>query len=152
MNAAERETYELLDQGSELDRTQKGTPAAPTTTIVKIEDRPLWRMQLPVADNRGIVFSEDHHNVIRKKVLKKSGGLTDNLAAHGEWIDKNKLYSDRNIPIEFLATYGQADEIAAFASKHYRQKAIWYFVISTHVRKATRKKARSARKKPHSRG
>jgi hypothetical protein len=151
MNAAERETYELLDQGSELDGTKKGTPVAPTTTIVKIEDRPLWLIQLPVANNKGIVFSEKHHNVVRKMVLKISGGLTDNLAANGEWKKKNKLYSDRNIPIEFLATYGEADKIAAFAREHYDQKEIWYFVVSDHVRLATRKKTRSARKKPRSR-
>jgi hypothetical protein len=132
-------------------RSGRTSRSAATTTIVKIVDRPLWRIQLPVADNKGTVFSEDHHNIVRKMVLKISGGLTDNLAAHGEWIEKNKLYSDRNIRLDLLATCGQAEEIAAFAREHYRQKAIFYCVISNHVRMATRKKARWAGKKPHSR-
>jgi hypothetical protein len=138
MKTAEREPYELLDQhGSEVDRTKKSTPAAPRATV-RIDERSLWRMLLPVADNDGIVFSEHHHNVVRQKVRKKSGGLTDNLAAHGEWINnEKKLVNDRNIPIDFLATCGQADKIAAFAREHYRQTEIMYYVISSHVRKAT---------------
>jgi hypothetical protein len=58
--------------------------SAITTTIVKLKDRALCLIQLPVADNRESCSAKDHHNVVRKMVLKISGGLTDNLTADGE--------------------------------------------------------------------
>jgi hypothetical protein len=118
-------------------KPRRSTPRA----TVKLEIRSLWRMLVPIADNDGIVFSERHHGVFRKKVISKSGGLTGNPAADGAWKDNGRLYRERMIPIEFLATDGQADEIAAFAREHYRQIEIQYCVISNHVRKATESKA-----------
>lgn len=117
-----------------------------TREVVKItlDPRALWGMRIPIADNGGRVFSQPHHKVFMDPVLRKSGGSTENSWASGKWIDKGRLYTDRIIPFEFMATIEQADAIARRAAKHYRQKMVDYYMISDHVRHATRTRRRVA--------
>lgn len=53
-----------------------------TRELVKItlDQRLLWGMRIPIADNRGRVFSQPHHKAFMNPVLKKSGGSTENSA------------------------------------------------------------------------
>jgi len=47
-----------------------------TREVVRItlDQRLLWGMRIPIADNRGSVFSQPHHKAFMDPVLKKSGG------------------------------------------------------------------------------
>ena len=118
-------------------RVGSGTRELVTITL---DQRFLFGMRIPIADNRGRVFSQPHHKAFTDPVLKKSGGSTENSWASGKWIDKGRLYTDRIMPFEFMATIEEADAIASLAAKHYRQKMIDYYMISDHVRHATRAK------------
>ena len=120
-----------------------GTATRELVTIA-LDQRLLWGMRIPIADNRGRVFSQPHHKVFMDPVLEKSGGSTENSWASGKWIDKGRLYTDRIMPFEFMATIEEADAIARRAAKHYRQRMIDYYVISDHVRHATRTRRRVA--------
>jgi hypothetical protein len=117
-----------------------------TRDVVKIalDPRVLWGMRIPIADNRGSVFSQPHHKVFMNRVLKKSEGSTENSWASGKWIDKSRLYTERMLPFEFMATIEEAEAIAKRAAKHYRQKMIQYYVISDRVFQATHTKRRVA--------
>ena len=105
---------------------------------VSLDDRVLWMILLPVADNHGQVFLESHHNKFCDRVLKASGGSTEHAWSSGKWIDHGRLYSERMIPLEFLATTEEADEIAAFACVHYDQVEILWFPLTDRVRRYRR--------------
>src|SRR5271170_4279163 len=83
---------------------------------VTLDDRFFWRIFLPVADNDGFVFLDRHHKKFSDRVLKVSGGSTENAWSGGKWINEGRLHKERMIPLEFLATTEQADMIAAFAA------------------------------------
>ena len=114
-----------------------GTASRELVTIL-LDHRLLWGMRIPIADNRGRVFSQPHHKAFMDPVLEKSGGSTENSWASGKWIHKGRLYMDRIMPFEFMATIEDADAIASLAAKHYKQKMIDYYMLSDHVRHATR--------------
>ncbi len=101
---------------------------------ITLEDRLLWRIFLPVADNDGFVFLDRHHKKFSDRVLNVSGGSTENPWSAGKWINEGRLHKERMIPLEFLATTEQADMIAAFAAKHYDQIEIMCYPISDRVR------------------
>jgi hypothetical protein len=120
-----------------------GTVTREPVTIT-LDRRLLWGMRIPIADNRGRVFSQPHHKAFMDPVLEKSGGSTENSWASGKWIHNGRLYMDRIMPFEFMATIEEADAIASRAAKHYRQKMIDYHMISDHVRHAARARRRVA--------
>ena len=93
-------------------------------STVTLDDRPRWRILAPVADNDGLVFTARHRKKFDGRVLKISGGSTENYWANGKWIYKRRLCSEPMIPLEFHATTEQAFEIAAFARGHFDQEEI----------------------------
>jgi NADH dehydrogenase/NADH:ubiquinone oxidoreductase subunit G len=121
---------------------------APKLTKTTLDSRALWRILIPLASNKGFVFSSDHHERFLNTVRSVSRGLTNNAEASGEWQPKKKLYREPLIPIDFLANDAQADEVAIIAREHYQQIEVHYYVISKHVRKATlvsRKRSKAIR-------
>jgi hypothetical protein len=120
-----------------------GTATRELATI-SLDHRLLWGMRIPIADKRGRVFSQPHHKAFMDPVLKKSGGSTENSWASGKWIHEGRLYMDRIMPFELMATIEEADAIASLAAKHYQQKMIDYYMISDHVRHATPARRRVA--------
>jgi hypothetical protein len=132
-----RKRYNKVERGRSRRFRQVGTMTRQRVTIT-LDQRLLWGIRIPIADNRGRVFSQPHHRVFMDPVLKKSGGSTENSWASGKWIDKSRLYTDRIIPFEFMATIEEAEAIAKRAAKHYRQRMIHYYVISDRVFQATR--------------
>lgn len=100
-----------------------------------LDDRLLFRILVPVADNDGLVFTDRHHEKFHDRVLKISGGSTENHWSSGKWMERRRLYKERMIPLEFLATTEQADTIAAFALVHYEQIEIQCYPISDRVRR-----------------
>jgi hypothetical protein len=109
-----------------MHRSRRVGTATRELVTIALDQRLLWGMRIPIADNRGRVFSQPHHRAFMDPVLKKSGGSTENSWASGKWIHKGRLYMDRIVPFEFMATIEEADAIAGLAVKHYQQKMIDY--------------------------
>lgn len=84
----------------------------------------LWEIKIPVADNDGIPFSEDHHDAFRRILCSISGGLTCNRGLEGEWEYETKLYCEAIIAMQFRAVRADAERIAVHARKYYRQITI----------------------------
>lgn len=91
-----------------------------------------------------------HHKQWDKFVQSITGGLTIGSPARGKWIDKGIEYPERIIPVrimceekfhlvpdtESLEQYQdkmQIDKIVQFTLTHYRQKAVFYYVVSNNV-------------------
>lgn len=53
-------------------------------------------------------------------------------------MDDGRVYKDRVVPLEFLATTEQADKIATFALIHYDQMEVLCVPISDRVRRYRR--------------
>jgi hypothetical protein len=107
---------------------------------IALDDRVWWRLLIPIADNDGLVFTDRHHLKLYRLVFKISGGSTDNPWSNGRWMDDGRVYKDRVVPLEFLATTEEADKIAAFALIHYDQMEILCVPISDRVRRYRRAK------------
>lgn len=105
---------------------------------IALDDRVWWRLLVPIADNDGLVFTDRHHLKLYRLVFKISGGSTDNPWSNGRWMDEGRVYKDRVVPLEFLATTEEADKIAAFALIHYDQMEILCVPISDRVRRYRR--------------
>jgi len=93
-------------------------------STVTLDDRPRWRILVPVADNDCLVFTAGHRKKFDGRVLKISGGSTENHWSQGKWIYKRRLCSEPMVPFEFHATTEQAFEIAAFARGHFNQEEV----------------------------
>ncbi len=51
--------------------------------------------------------------------------------AKGQWIFNNTLFEERVIPVRILCTDADMKRIATYSLKHYRQKAVMYYVLSS---------------------
>ena len=87
-----------------------------------------------------------HHKNWDKEVIKITGGLTLMKPAQGRWVDKGIEYPERVIPVRIMCEekenspeWGggtdkcQINKIIEFTLKHYRQKAVLYYVVSREV-------------------
>jgi hypothetical protein len=72
-----------------------------------------------------------HHKRWDEFVRKLSGGLTLMTPAKGQWVFENNLFEERVIPVRILCTDSDMKKIVEFSLKHYRQKAVMYYVLST---------------------
>jgi len=108
----------------ESDLTGRFVGVGRDRSTVTLDNRPRWRILAPVADNDGLVFTARHRKKFDGRVLKISGGSTENHWSNGKWIYKRRLCSEPMIPFEFHATTEQAFEIAAFARGHFDQEEI----------------------------
>jgi hypothetical protein len=55
--------------------------------------------------------------------------------SRGQWIDGDEnLWTERMIPVRFVATEEQADEIALMTLRYYEQLSVMYYKISSDVR------------------
>ena len=71
-----------------------------------------------------------HHKNWDKGVQKLSGGLTILTPGKGIWIHEGKEYLERVIPVRIMCEAKVMDKIVMFTLKHYRQKAVMYYVLS----------------------
>lgn len=79
-------------------------------------------------------ISTKHHKNWDAKVRGISGGLTILKPAKGQWVHAGDLFEERVIPVRIMATEKQMRKIVEFTIKHYRQKAVMYYVISENCR------------------
>lgn len=106
----------------------------------------VWEILVPTAMpllENGVVVNYNntkpvrlaHHKQWDRFVEKITGGLTIMPVSKGIWIDSNRLrYYERMIPVRIMCSENDIIKIAQFTIKHYRQKAVMYYRISTKVR------------------
>lgn len=74
-----------------------------------------------------------HHRKWDEYVRTISGGLTILMPAKGQWIHKERLYTDRVIPVRVICTQSEIEKIIDFTITHYRQIAVLAYRISDKV-------------------
>lgn len=72
-----------------------------------------------------------HHKNWDIVVKKLSGGLTILTPGKGVWVYEGETYSERVIPVRIMCTDDTMKKVVDFTLKHYRQKAVMYYVLST---------------------
>lgn len=101
----------------------------------------LWAILVPTQkniptgkNNQNKFYTLRYHRLWDAKVREISGGLTILSAAKGNWISKEgQLYVERMIPVQIACTREQIEEIADLTAKHYQQKAIFFYLVSSEV-------------------
>lgn len=92
----------------------------------------LWQILVPCNWNDGRPVKTRHHKAWDEKVRKITKGLTILPPGKGQWVDPSddKLYIDRVIPVNLIATEKEMDKISDITLKHYNQLAVMYFKLS----------------------
>lgn len=95
----------------------------------------LWEILVPCVRNDGRPIRTRCHRVWDKNVRDISGGLTIMKPAIGQWVDPHKgdLYKERMIPVRFVATRTQMDEIVDMTCVYYDQLAVLCYRIADEV-------------------
>lgn len=104
----------------------------------------LWEILVPTewhdADAKGAIDWESelkpvrlrHHRIWDEQVIEITGGLTIIGKVAGRWVCKEgRKYEEGMIACRIQCTSAQIKEIADFTLKHYRQKAVMYYKISS---------------------
>jgi uncharacterized sodium:solute symporter family permease YidK len=78
------------------------------------------------------------HRVWDAKVRAISGGLTIMSPVKGQWLHGDELFSERMIPVMFIATEEQKDQIVSMTADYYDQLAILCWEVSNNVTLFTR--------------
>lgn len=104
----------------------------------------LWEVLVPTVRNDGRPFHLRYHKVWDEKVKAISGGLTIMKPAKGRWIDPktDDLYEDRTIPVRFVATREQMNDIVKMTCIYYEQLAVLCYRIADEVVMMTIEEAR----------
>lgn len=71
-----------------------------------------------------------HHWSWDHLVKKLSGGLTLLSPGKGLWVHEGIEYRERVIPVRIFCTEQIMKKIVNITLKHYRQKAVMYYVLS----------------------
>lgn len=71
-----------------------------------------------------------HHKEWDKVIRGLSGGLTILSPAKGQWIHEDQLYEERVIPVRIMCSESVMKKVVQFTLKHYRQKAVMFFLVS----------------------
>ena len=98
-------------------------------------DKALYQIMVPCNYNDGRPVKTRHHRVWDSYVRNITCGLTIMPPSKGQWVDKtdDKLYMDRVIPVNIIATEEEMNKIADITMKHYDQLAVMYFKLSDHA-------------------
>lgn len=95
----------------------------------------LWEILVPCVRNDGRPIRTRFHRVWDRTVRAISGGLTVMPPSRGQWIDgEDHLWTERMIPVRFVASEEQADQIASMTLLYYEQLSVMYYKISSDVR------------------
>jgi hypothetical protein len=72
-----------------------------------------------------------HHKNWDKLIQKLSGGLTILSPGRGVWIHNGTEYIEKVIPVRIHCSEAIMQKIVQITLRHYRQKAVMYYVLST---------------------
>ena len=94
----------------------------------------LWQILVPTTRKNGKPIRTRFHRIFDAKVRSLSGGLTIVQPTKGQWVSpEGRLLDERMIPVQFMATRAQKDEVVQFALKHYEQDCLMVVLISSEV-------------------
>lgn len=95
----------------------------------------LWQIMVPCNYNDGRPVKTRHHREWDRQVRKITNGLTILPPSKGQWIDESdgKLYVDRMIPVNLIATEEDMEAVAKITMRHYDQLAVMFFKLSEHA-------------------
>lgn len=96
----------------------------------------LWEILVPTvrrADDKPI--RTRFHRVWDEKVRAISGGLTVMTPAKGQWVcpKTSELFVERMIPVRFLATQEQMNEVVDMTAVYYDQLAVLCYAVANKV-------------------
>lgn len=95
----------------------------------------LWQIMVPCNYNDGRPVKTRHHKEWDRQVRKITNGMTILPPSKGQWIDESdgKLYVDRMIPVNLIATEEDMETVAKITMHHYDQLAVMFFKLSEHA-------------------
>jgi len=97
--------------------------------------RGLWEILVPVVNNRGKKIPVKFHQGWDAKVRAISGGLTIRKPEKGQWVhpESKSLFAEKMIPVKFMGTRDEADQIAQMTLEYYDQQAVMCYKIAEEV-------------------
>lgn len=104
---------------------------------IEYEDtvKKMWTILVPTQRNDGRPIRTRFHRVWDAKVRKITGGLTIQTPSKGQWVcPEGKLYDERMIPVMFVATESECDQIMDLTLKYYEQLAVLCWEVSANVK------------------
>ncbi len=94
----------------------------------------LWEVLVPKYSNAGLEYSLEHHNAWDERIMQLTGGMTILGIAKGKWKSlEGKLFVEEMISIRIYCTETDIEKILDHTLKHYDQKAIFAYEISSNV-------------------
>lgn len=92
----------------------------------------LWQIMVPCNFNDGRPVRTRHHREWDRQVRRITGGMTILPPSKGQWVDPTdgKLYADRVIPVNLIATADEMEVISEITMRHYDQLAVMFFKLS----------------------
>ena len=99
------------------------------------ESQSVWEILVPRKYNDGRRVHLRHHRVWDAKVKLIANGITILVpTVKGEWVSpEGETFIDSTIPVRISCTQEQIEEIMDMTAKHYQQKAVMAYEISTNV-------------------
>lgn len=95
----------------------------------------LFEVLRPVKFNTGRAVPRSHHAAWERQVLDLAGGLTVCGAVAGQWRDpkSGKVYREPMQPVRIACMPRLAKRIAELTKRHYDQKAVLCYSVSSNV-------------------
>lgn len=94
----------------------------------------LWQILVPTVRKNGKPYRTRFHRIFDTKVRSLSGGLTIIQPTKGQWVSPTgQVLAERMIPVQFVATRVQMEEVVSFTLKYYEQDCVMCIKISDEV-------------------
>lgn len=74
-----------------------------------------------------------HHKEWDKRIIKITKGLTILEPGKGKWVFNNIDYNEKVIPVLVMCDESFIEKLIDITIKHYRQKAVMWYVVSNEV-------------------
>jgi hypothetical protein len=102
-----------------------------------MSDKGMWEILVPTERrlSPGKYYTTRYHRVWDSKVRVITGGLTIMTPTRGEWVNPatGELFRERMIPVRFLATREEVDQVVDLTLVYYDQLAVLCYKISSEV-------------------
>src|SRR5271167_2639961 len=94
----------------------------------------LWEILVPTVSRVGKPYRTRYHRVWDAKVRSISHGLTILTPTKGQWVAPDgELFLERMIPVRFMGTRDEAEQIVDHTLKYYDQLAVLCYMVSSDV-------------------